>query len=333
MLKVISGLMPPDTGTVTVAGRISTLLELGAGFQGEYTGGENVYLYAALMGLSRKYVRARFDEIVEFSGIGPYIDNAVKTYSSGMYMRLAFAVAVHVDPELLVIDEVLAVGDEAFQRKCLERANELRERGTTICLVSHDLDAIQRFCDRAIWLDGGVIAADGNPSDVVKQYMMSLELGPSANHPDGSSLRVEDVTVTDGSGHARDAVRCGEPATVAFMAYSAAGFGQAHVNLRWIGRDGRTLFAAPTGDREILLPAGRSRMTCVFDFVPLVPGSYRIELSVTDIKSGAILNPPHEPILVSVVGPPTEGLVTAPYRWKLVDGASAVRRPADESGG
>jgi ABC-2 type transport system ATP-binding protein len=163
LLKVLSGIVQPTTGTVEVRGRVASLLELGAGFTGELSGRDNVYLNAALLGLSRKEVDGLFDEIVAFAELEDFIDNEVKHYSSGMYVRLGFAVAVHVDPDVLLIDEVLAVGDEAFQRKCLDRIEDFQQRGKTILFVSHSLDLVENLCTRGIVLNHGNVVFDGEP--------------------------------------------------------------------------------------------------------------------------------------------------------------------------
>ena len=167
LLKVIGGILEPTRGTVATRGRVAALLELGAGFHPDLTGRENVYLNASILGLSREEAAARFDEILEFSGIGEFIDTQVKFYSSGMYVRLAFAVAVHTDPDILLVDEVLAVGDEAFQRKCLDKIREFQQEGRTIVLVTHSLGQVLELCDRAIVLHHGSIAADDEPRAAV----------------------------------------------------------------------------------------------------------------------------------------------------------------------
>jgi lipopolysaccharide transport system ATP-binding protein len=171
VLKLISRIIEPTSGRVEVNGRVSALLELGAGFHPDLTGRENVYLNGSILGLSRKEIRRKFDSIVSFAEMERFIDVPVKHYSSGMYVRLGFSVAIHIDPEILLIDEVLAVGDAAFQRKCLERIDKLRQEGITILLVSHNLDVVRSLCKKAIWLDKGKIMAEGNPEAVVRQYM------------------------------------------------------------------------------------------------------------------------------------------------------------------
>lgn len=180
LLKAIGGILQPTTGSVQRRGQMAALLELGAGFHPDLTGRENVYLNASIMGLSRRQTAMHFEDILEFSGIGEFIDTQVKFYSSGMYVRLAFAVAVHVDPDLLLIDEVLAVGDEAFQKKCLDKIRSFQAEGRTIVLVSHTLSQITSMCSRAIVLAKGSVVFDGDPFDAVSVlrsgFATSIEL-------------------------------------------------------------------------------------------------------------------------------------------------------------
>ena len=175
LLKVIGGIIQPTSGTVMERGRLAALLELGAGFHPDLTGRENVFLNAAVLGLTRDETEARFDEIVAFASIGDFIDTQVKFYSSGMYVRLAFAVAVHTDPDVLLVDEVLAVGDEAFQRKCMDRIREFQRQGRTIILVTHSLDQVVDLCSRCVLLDSGTVLFDGKPSLAVAQFRDLLE--------------------------------------------------------------------------------------------------------------------------------------------------------------
>jgi ABC-type polysaccharide/polyol phosphate transport system ATPase subunit len=174
MLKLIAGIGKPTSGTVRVNGRISALIELGAGFHPEISGRENVYINGLMLGLSRREISQRFDEIVRFAELEDFIDAPVKTYSSGMYMRLGFAVAINVDPDVLLVDEVLAVGDEAFTHKCLDKFAEFRRRGRTVLLVTHSLDLVTKFCDEALWLDAGIAKAEGDPKRVVDAYLLDV---------------------------------------------------------------------------------------------------------------------------------------------------------------
>jgi ABC-type polysaccharide/polyol phosphate transport system ATPase subunit len=176
LLKLIGGILKPTSGSVAVAGRVSALIELGAGFHPELTGRENIHINGVLLGLSRAEIRERFDEIVTFAGLTAAIDSPVKTYSSGMYMRLGFAIAVTVDPDVLLIDEVLAVGDEAFQHKCVGKIQEFKARGKTIVLVTHDLGSVERLCDDAVWLDGGRVMAQGGTREVIGRYLDQVAL-------------------------------------------------------------------------------------------------------------------------------------------------------------
>ena len=174
LVRIIAGIYLPDRGRVLTRGRVSALIELGAGFHPEFTGRENVYINGIVLGLTKKEIRRRFDEIVWFAGLEEFIDSPVRTYSSGMYMRLGFSVAVHVDPDILLVDEVLAVGDEGFVRKCLEKMEEFKREGKTIVVAGHDLLLVERWCDAAIFLERGRIAAHGYPAEVVKAYRSSI---------------------------------------------------------------------------------------------------------------------------------------------------------------
>jgi ABC-type polysaccharide/polyol phosphate transport system ATPase subunit len=174
-LKLVAGIAKPTTGTVKVRGRISALIELGAGFHPEISGRENVFINGIMLGLTKRQVTQRFDQIVEFAELQEFIDAPVKTYSSGMYMRLGFAVAIHVDPDVLLVDEVLAVGDESFTHKCLDKFGEFKRRGKTILLVTHSLPLVERFCDEALWLNNGKIRGAGDPKRVVGAYLIDVE--------------------------------------------------------------------------------------------------------------------------------------------------------------
>ncbi|MGZ8867179.1 MAG: ABC transporter ATP-binding protein [Thermoanaerobaculia bacterium] len=183
LLKIMSGILKPTSGRMIVQGRIAALIELGAGFHPEITGRENVYINGIMLGLTRREIDARFDRIVEFSGIGEFLDQPVKTYSSGMYVRLGFAVAVHVDPDVLLIDEVLAVGDEEFSAKCIAKIQEMKYRGVTLVFVTHQLDQVRNLCDRAMWLDRGEAVMIGDPVRVVDAYLQQVAGGSRAIPP------------------------------------------------------------------------------------------------------------------------------------------------------
>src|ERR1700681_3414612 len=176
-LKLVAGITRPTTGTVKVNGRISALIELGAGFHPEISGRENVFINGIMLGLTKREIQERFDEIVDFAELREFIDAPVKTYSSGMYMRLGFAVAINVNPDVLLVDEVLAVGDEGFTHKCLDKFAEFKRSNKTILLVTHSLNLIERFCDEALWLDGGRAMSLGDPKRVIGAYLTKVEEG------------------------------------------------------------------------------------------------------------------------------------------------------------
>ena len=176
MLKCLAKILRPDEGSVAVEGKVSALLELGAGFHPELSGRENVYLNGAILGLTKREIDRKFDDIVGFAGLERFIDSPVKNYSSGMYVRLGFSVAINVDPDVLLIDEVLAVGDEEFQRKCLERVNDLRSAGKTIVVVTHSLTTVRSLCDEAIWLEQGVVREAGKADAVADAYLGTVHV-------------------------------------------------------------------------------------------------------------------------------------------------------------
>jgi ABC-2 type transport system ATP-binding protein len=170
LLKCMAKILYPDKGTITMHGRVAALLEVGSGFHPELSGRENVYLNGSILGMSRKEVDRKFDDIVDFSGVREFIDQPVKNYSSGMYVRLGFSVAINVEPDILLVDEVLAVGDESFQAKCAEKFAEFREQGRTVVIVSHALGTLAKMCDRAAWIQHGDLKSVGKPDDVIEQY-------------------------------------------------------------------------------------------------------------------------------------------------------------------
>jgi ABC-2 type transport system ATP-binding protein len=218
LLKIIGSIIEPTTGTVMRRGRLAALLELGAGFHPELTGRENVYLNAAILGMSRAETDRHFDAIVDFSGIETFIDNQVKFYSSGMYVRLAFAVAVHVDPDLLLVDEVLAVGDEPFQRKCMDKIRSFQEEGRTIVLVSHSADQVGDLCDRAVLLRGGGIQFDGAPREAIRELRAGFEEARRAHeqrtgdgHHSGARGKIAGVRLESPDGELVTTIDSGAP--------------------------------------------------------------------------------------------------------------------------
>ena len=220
LLQIVSGILQPTTGRVITEGRVAALLELGAGFNPEFTGRDNVFLNGEIMGMSRREIAGIFEKIEEFAGIGEFIDRPVKEYSTGMYVRLAFSTAIHVDPEILIVDEALAVGDAIFANRCVQKFEELKSRGVTVLFVSHDLGLVKRLSDRAIFMLNGEIVAEGRPSDVVNRYVGfvlerqggeapaeedSVAANASFRHGDGAS-RIQSVEMMNASGEVAERV-------------------------------------------------------------------------------------------------------------------------------
>ena len=220
LLKILSRITPPTEGRIQIHGRVGSLLEVGTGFHPELTGRENIYLNGAILGMGRAEIAAKFDEMVAFSEVGPFLDTPVKRYSSGMYVRLAFAVAAHLEPEILIVDEVLSVGDLAFQRKCLGKMETVAEGGRTVVFVSHNMQAVRSLCSRAVHIEGGRVVDDGTAGGVVDAYMRmyaskeSTAAWPSGEGPGDDDVRLTWVSVRDGNGREVDVVTSSEPFVV-----------------------------------------------------------------------------------------------------------------------
>lgn len=221
LLKILSRITEPTNGRIGLNGRIGSLLEVGTGFHPELTGRENIFLNGAILGMSRVDIRRKFDEIVEFAEVEKFLDTAVKHYSSGMYMRLAFAVAAHLEPEILVVDEVLAVGDAQFQKKCLGKMNEVAHAGRTILFVSHNMDAVRRLCTAGVWLQNGEVRFQGPAEECVSRYLVCgvqdggrLELDPPLALPNHAPIAILAVEVSDRSGRTKQCFSASEPISV-----------------------------------------------------------------------------------------------------------------------
>jgi ABC-2 type transport system ATP-binding protein len=292
-LKVLAKILEPDGGSVTVNGRISALLELGAGFHPELSGRENVFLNAAILGIPRKQVDRSFDAIVEFAEIGKFIDNPVKTYSSGMYARLGFAVAVNVDPDVLLIDEVLAVGDEHFQRRCAEKIDDLRSDGRTVVIVSHGLGSIQSLCDHAIWIDKGVMRANGKPNDVVDAYVRSVhpDVVTDAHggvHIGSGQIRINAVTVEGGV-----PLLTGAPGSFIIKWDASESMEQAVLTLSIRRIDGVKVGSVSTDQHRgsgIDISAGAGEARFELPCLPMLPGTYEVDAQITDITRAHVVD-------------------------------------------
>ena len=273
LLQIIAGTLTPTAGSVEVFGRVAALLELGSGFSPDFTGRENIYLNAALFGLSREETDAKFDEIAAFADIGEFIDQPVKNYSSGMYVRLGFAVAIHILPDLFLVDEVLAVGDEQFQRRCAEKFGDLQREGTTIVLVTHSMAQVRDLCDAALWLDKGTPRAIGDASSVVSAYLDEQDR-LQASHEVVASVR---VALHDGSG--RDATDV--PSGSELTAHVEADLVQPreHVTLHVELLDGRGV-PILDGRSDVPVADGRVAARVRVPPVPLRSGEYVVRASL-----------------------------------------------------
>jgi ABC-2 type transport system ATP-binding protein len=289
MLKCLTKILRPNHGSVAVHGKVSALLELGAGFHHELSGRENVFLNGAILGLSQKELRRRFDEIVDFAGIEKFIDEPVKNYSSGMYVRLGFSVAINVDPDVLLCDEVLAVGDEAFQRKCNEKFAELRRNGTTLVVVSHGMDSVQNLCDRAAWFSHGRLLKVGPPREVIEAYTDTVEVNRSVAD-DGHQRwgsgegRIVQVELLNAAGQPATRLHSGEPAVLRLHYEMQEAIERPVFGLTFTTVDGFCVSAPTSRDVECVPEklAGSGYVEVVFAAIRLLPGTYDLSVSLTD---------------------------------------------------
>jgi hypothetical protein len=313
-----------------VEGRLAALIELGAGFHPEFTGRENIVIGGMLLGLSRREVLERLDDIIAFADIGEFIDQPARTYSSGMFMRLGFSVAVQVDPDVLLIDEALAVGDEAFAKKCGERIADFRRRGKTIVLVSHDLDAIGRWCDTALWLGGGVVRATGTPRAVIAAYHRALaqrEGGPSeaGPHPAEVDYRhpllvaIAGLRLTDRHGVPREVYRAGEMLKAA-LTYRAGGAARPGFGFEIVRADGLSVYGARLS-QAVPDTRGQAEIEITIDRLDLVGGPYFFD--VTAYRPDGQPGDRHQrryPFRVSSDAEVT-GVALLHHRWRVVETA------------
>jgi ABC-type polysaccharide/polyol phosphate transport system ATPase subunit len=289
MLKCLTRILRPTEGSVRIEGKVSALLELGAGFHPELSGRENVFLNGAILGLSQKELRNRFDEIVDFAGIGQFIDEPVKNYSSGMYVRLGFSVAINVDPDVLLVDEVLAVGDEAFQRKCNEKFAELRRAGKTIVLVSHGMSGVQNLCDRVAWFSHGRLMQIGKPREVIEAYTGTVQTDRQVDDEGHSRWgsgegRITDVRFVTEDGQRTTKIRSGETAILRLHYEMGSPIEQPVFGVAISTLEGFQVTGPFSRDAGCVPEAldGTGHVDITFDPVLLLPGSYDLTVSLYD---------------------------------------------------
>jgi ABC-type polysaccharide/polyol phosphate transport system ATPase subunit len=296
MLKCLTRILRPDRGSVTVNGSLSALLELGAGFHPELSGRENIFLNAAILGLSRKQIAAKFDEIVSFADLERFIDTPVKNYSSGMFVRLGFAVAINVDPEILIIDEVLAVGDESFQRKCAEKIADFRSDGRTIVLVSHGLSQLRQLCDRIAWIDHGKLHRLGAAPEVIDEYAELAQVdrvvvAARAEDGQGGSVRwgsgearIERIELLDRCSLSNAKPRTGEPLTVRIYYAARVPTEEPIFGFSITQLEGAVVTSTSTARHREHIDkiAGDGWIDFVIPSLPLLEGVYDLSVAITD---------------------------------------------------
>jgi ABC-type polysaccharide/polyol phosphate transport system ATPase subunit len=327
LLKLIAGTAKPTTGTIDVQGRVSALLELGAGFHPDFTGRENAYLNGSLLGLSRKETEAAMPKIESFAQLGRFFDAPIKTYSSGMAARLGFSVAVHVDPDVLLVDEVLAVGDEYFQHKCYAKIAEFRGAGKTIVLVSHDIGLIQRLCDRAIWLDQGRVAASGTVRDVATAYHLEVgerELreralrGEVGGRSGSGEIEIVSAKVVGSQGSPKTLLEIGEPVSLELVYRNPTGLTDVVFGVYVYRDDGTGIYGTNTMLDDVAVPLRdegvvRFRM----DSLALLPGAYDVDVAATD-RADRHYDYRQKALNFRVVGTSREaGFARLPHRWEF----------------
>jgi ABC-type polysaccharide/polyol phosphate transport system ATPase subunit len=329
LLKLLARIYAPSTGELAVGGRVGSLIEIGAGFHPEFTGVENVYLNAAIYGLKRSYVDEHLDEIISFAELEAFKDAPVRTYSSGMYMRLGFSVAMHVQPSVLLLDEVLAVGDRSFREKCYERIWEFKRGGGTIVFVSHDERAVARVCDRALLLDGGRMIETGPASEVARSYHERLG-GPAATHFAATNgepsvhCRVHEVRAVAGDGSIRERFTEGEPMALEVWLYAEQGLEEGLVTVRIRDSEGNDL-GWQTADRVLLRPGQLERLRLHFPGLPMREGRFVVAVAVRNGDGSTVLASADPALELSVFGEGTDG--GGPIRlggsWELPSGDEA----------
>ena len=291
LLKVLSRITTPTAGSVTIKGNVASLLEVGTGFHPELSGRENIYLNGAILGMRRKEINAKFDDIVEFANVEKFIDTPVKRYSSGMYVRLAFSIAAHLEPEILIVDEVLAVGDIEFQKRCLGKLSDIATEGRTVLFVSHNMSAINRLCTRAILLENGKLAIDGGVNDVIRDYLrddQAFSEGLWVNHDagkdqgkNGAGIIVERIEILNSNNETTTLFNYDEKINIKIHYCSALNRSEYVVGVALADSQGNDLFSSFDTDDETLTdyqPAFKNQVSCSIPGRLLKPGAYTLTI-------------------------------------------------------
>jgi lipopolysaccharide transport system ATP-binding protein len=324
MLKLLSRITRPTEGRITLRGRVATLLEVGTGFHPDLTGRENVFLSGTVLGMRRREIERQFDEIIEFSGIERFIDTPVKRYSSGMYVRLAFAVAAHLDPEILLVDEVLAVGDAEFQKKCVGKMQQVsRNEGRTIVFVSHNMASIRRICDRALLFERGHVHLDGSTDSVIAAYLERIEptqhegeavVRPDAPHSGSGEAKLAKVALLDSGGRKTDRIRFGESYSVVLTFEAREPIEHTVVQIGVSNAEGTRILTAHNidgGRPPMSFPAGTVEVTGEISST-LLPGEFALDVALLD-PAGAQIDYLESVLRFTVLHTPVEGSDHYPF--------------------
>ncbi|HET7209899.1 MAG TPA: ABC transporter ATP-binding protein [Terriglobales bacterium] len=328
ILKILSSITAPSAGEITVRGKLAALVEVSSGFHPELTGRENVYLHGAMLGMRRSEIKRKLDSIIEFSGVENYIDVPVKRYSSGMFVRLGFAIAAHLDPDILLLDEVLAVGDAAFQAKCLDRIAELRKMGRTLVFISHDLAAVYRVCDRALLLNHGRLLMDGPPRRVIDEYQTMTFAGEGSFAHGGDPESLAECTHVSFFGRdGSDEVRTGYPmlAQLRYRAHTTIDDVVFRISIYWPSGYLCAELSTESSHHGLFLERGAGAVEFECPVVPVVPGLYRVDVAIQSKGRDIDLRQRCATLRVEP-GRPVAGDFYIENTWKLSPEPSAIRQ-------
>jgi ABC-type polysaccharide/polyol phosphate transport system ATPase subunit len=343
ILKLLANITTPTSGEITIFGRLSALIEVGSGFHQELTGRENVYLNGSILGMRRREISKKIDSIFDFAGVRQFIDTPVKRYSSGMYVRLGFSIAAHLDPDILLLDEVLAVGDAAFQAKCIRRITELKESGTTIVFISHDLGAVEALCDRVLLMERGQLIADGTAREVINEYEASagrvvLSAPPAELENSPSRKDAEIVSVITSGQNRSQTVHTAEKFTAVVECEVNEHVADAVFELFFYAQDGSLCcqFTTEYGLESIELNPGQTALEFSCEELPLLPGLYHLDATIKhrNAAGGDDIDWKYRCAMLRVdTGKIVRGEFYAQHEWRLLKHKSSIAFTSEQGDG